>query len=89
MLELSRFFGIAIRMYVEPPGRHRVPHFHAYYQGCESVYSISPVRLKCGSLPLRQRRLVEAWAELHQVQLAEDWCRLQNGQPPLPIPPLQ
>jgi len=42
-----------------------------------------------GSLPRRQRRLVEAWAELHQAELRADWERLQEGQSPAPIEPLQ
>jgi hypothetical protein len=41
-----------------------------------------------GSLPRRQRRLVEAWAELHQDELLADWQRLQAGELPLPIDPL-
>jgi len=32
MPELSRFFGIVIRMFVEVGGPHHRPHFHAYYQ---------------------------------------------------------
>ena len=32
MPEVSRFFGIIIRMYVETGGAHHMPHFHAYYQ---------------------------------------------------------
>jgi hypothetical protein len=32
MPELSRFFGIIIRMYSEAGTSHHVPHFHAYYQ---------------------------------------------------------
>ena len=39
--------------------------------------------------PRRQRRLVEAWAELHQHELIDDWHRLQGGQVPLPIAPLE
>jgi hypothetical protein len=70
MPELSRFFGIIIRMYVEIGVPHHVPHFHAYYQDDAAVFSINPVELMAGSLPRRQRRLVEAWAELHQVDLA-------------------
>jgi hypothetical protein len=31
MPELSRFYGIIIRMFTEPSERHHVPHFHAYY----------------------------------------------------------
>jgi hypothetical protein len=44
--------------------------------------------LIAGSLPRRQLRLVEAWAELHEQELREDWQRLQSGQLPLPIDPL-
>jgi hypothetical protein len=39
--------------------------FHAYYQEHGAVFSISPVALMAGSIPQRQQRLVEAWAELH------------------------
>jgi hypothetical protein len=43
MLELSRFYGIIIRMYMEAGGQHGQPHFHAYYQDEQAVYSIEPV----------------------------------------------
>lgn len=42
-----------------------------------------------GELPLKQRRLVEAWAELHREELLEDWTRLQRGDPPFRIAPLR
>jgi hypothetical protein len=32
MPELSRFFGIIIRVFAEPSERHHAAHFHAYYQ---------------------------------------------------------
>ena len=89
MPELSRFFGIIIRMYVEAGGAHHTPHFHAYYQNQAVVVSLDPVELIAGALPRRQCRFVEAWAELHQQELLADWERLQNGQPPLPIAPLE
>ena len=88
MPELSRFFGIIIRMYAEFGAPHHVPHFHAYYQNDAAVFGIDPVELMAGSLPRRQSRLVEAWAELHQEQLVENWQRLQSGVHPQPIPPL-
>jgi hypothetical protein len=89
MPELSRFFGIIIRMYVEAGGPHHLPHFHAYCQDDVAVFGLEPVELIAGSLPRRPRRLVEAWAELHQEELLADWQRLQGGQAPLPIPPLE
>ncbi len=42
-----------------------------------------------GSLPQKQQRLVEAWAELHQGELMENWERLQSGQFPYKITPLK
>jgi Domain of unknown function (DUF4160) len=69
MPELSRFFGIIIRMYAELGEPHHVPRFHAYYQDDTAVFAIAPVQLIAGSLPRRQQRFVEAWAELHQDEL--------------------
>lgn len=88
MPEISRFFGIIIRMYFEIGAPHHHPHFHAYYQDEIAVFSIEPIEIVSGSLPKRQQRLVEAWAELHREELMVDWHRLQAGQSPLPIAPL-
>ena len=69
MPEISRFFGIVIRMFVEAGGAHHLPHFHAYYQERVGIYGIDPIELIAGSLPKRQERLVLAWAELHREEL--------------------
>lgn len=87
--ELSRFFGIIVRMFAEAASRHHAAHFHAYCQDEVGIFSIEPVELIAGSLPRKQRRLVEAWAELHQSELKFDWERLRNGQNPEPIEPLK
>jgi len=87
--ELSRFFGIIIRMFVEFNVPHHTPHFHAYYQDDVAIYGIDPVELIAGSLPRRQLRLVEAWAELHQAELLTAWQRLQAGRKAQPIEPLK
>lgn len=89
MPELSRFFGIIIRMYAEVGAPHHGAHFHAYYQDSVGIIQIDPVELIAGSLPARQRRFVEAWAELHQQELLLDTVRLQDGEKPLPIEPLK
>jgi hypothetical protein len=89
MPELSRFFGVIIRMYMEVGAPHHTPHFHAYYQDDVAVFGLDPVELIAGSLPRRQRRLVEAWAELHQAELLADWERLQAGDSPETIDPLE
>lgn len=76
-------------MYFEAGAPHRRPHFHAHYQDHVAAYGIDPVELMSGDLPTRQRRLAEAWAELHERELLADWQRLQAGESPLPIEPLR
>ena len=88
MPEIARFFGIIIRMYAESGTRHR-PHFHAYYQNDVAVYDIDTIELLGGSLPRRQCRLVEAWAELYQEELLANWDRLQAGLAPSKVNPLK
>lgn len=88
MPELSRFYGIIIRMYMEVGLQHNTPHFHAYYQNEVAVFSIEPIEIIAGSLPRKQLRLVEAWAELHIEELKNDWEKLQSGNLPDPIKPL-
>jgi hypothetical protein len=75
-------------MYMEAGEPHHTPHFHAYYQSDVAVFSLDPIELIAGSVPRRQRRLVEAWAELHQEELFNAWERLQAGQAALQIEPL-
>ncbi len=89
MPEISRFFGIVIRMFVEPGEPHHRPHFHAYYQGAAAVFAIDSVECIGGSLPRTQQRLVEAWAEIHIEELRRDWDLLQSGRPPVKIEPLR
>ena len=88
MRELSRFYGIVIRMFAELATPHHQPHFHAYYQDSVGIFSLEPIEVIAGEFRKRQRRLVEACAELHQAELLADWQLLQAGQRPLPIAPL-
>ena len=76
-------------MFAEATSPHYTAHFHAYCQNEIGIFSIDPVDLIAGSLPKRQRRLVEAWAELHQAELSVDWQLLQEGGKPAPIKPLK
>jgi len=76
-------------MYAEPGAPHHRPHFHAYYQNYAAVYSIDSIEMVDGELPHRLQRLVEAWAEIHQGELRENWERLQAGLPPYKIAPLR
>lgn len=84
MPEISRFFGIVIRMLAS---EHAPPHFHAVY----GEYAVSVTiddGVATGRFPARQMRLVDQWRELHQAELVANWERLRAGQPPHPILPM-
>ena len=68
MPEISRFYGIVIRMYGLD---HAPPHMHAVYAEHEALIGIDNIEVIRGSLPARARRLVFEWAELHQDELRE------------------
>jgi len=70
MPEISRFFGIIIRMYF---GDHNPPHFHAIYQEDTAEYDINTLLIIRGSLPSRAHAMVLEWASLHREELMEDW----------------
>jgi len=78
MPEVSRFFGIIIRMYFDD---HPPPHFHAIYSGSEAQVGIDPIVILRGDLPRRAVSMVLEWAALHQRELMENWRRLQKGNP--------
>ena len=89
MPELSRFFGIIIRMFMEAGVQHHRAHFNAFYQAHAAVFAVDTIECLSGSLPKAQQRLVEAWAEIHRAELQHDWTLLQSGQPPVKIDPLR
>ena len=87
--EISRFFGIVIRMYAEPASPHHRPHFHAYHHDQVGIVAIDGVELIGGALPPREMRLVLAWAEIRRQELIENWHALQAGRPPSKIESLR
>jgi hypothetical protein len=81
MPELSRFFGIVIRMFFND---HEPAHFHAVYGEHEALIGIETFELLRGRLPRRALALVF----LHRDELRRDWGLARSGRPPEPIPPL-
>ncbi len=85
---LSLFFGVIIRMYSEPNGKHNEPHIHAEYQGQEAVFDFDG-NIISGAFPNKQRKYVVAWIAIHEEDLRANWKLLQEGQQFFKIPPLQ
>ena len=86
MPEISRFFGIVIKMFFDD---HNPPHFHAEYAGSIALVGIRTLAVFSGRLPPRAMGLVIEWATLHQQELLADWERAQAQQDLRPIAPLE
>ncbi len=74
---ISQFYGILIYMYREIGGHHNEPHIHIKYNEYEMSITIKGKVLN-GRLPKRQRKLVDAWMELHKEELQAAWYALNN-----------
>ncbi len=88
MPTISMFYGILIRMYMGAK-EHNPPHIHVYYGEHNAIFSIVEGNVVDGELPQRQRRLVEAWIEIHRDELLADWQLAMSGDAPYPIDPLK
>jgi hypothetical protein len=78
MPEISRFYGIVIRMYA---GDHPPPHFHAEYGEAAAQIDIRTGSIIEGNLPRRALRLAQDWAEIHRHELLENFAGLQLDTP--------
>jgi uncharacterized protein DUF4160 len=85
MPEISRFYGIIIRMFWND---HPPAHFHAIYGSHEAIIEIETSEIIAGSLPLGADSLVKQWIELHRNELKEDWELARAKQPLRGIDPL-
>ena len=85
MPEISRFYGIVIKMYWAD---HAPPHFHAEYAGAHTTIAIATLAVISGSLPARALGLTIEWATLHQQELRELWGLAESAQPLHTIEPL-
>jgi len=86
MPELSRFYGIIIRMYY---GDHAPPHFHAVYSGDEIQVNVNTLDIIAGTMSGRAQALVLEWATLHRAELLQAWESASRNEPPSKIPPLE
>ena len=85
MPEISRFYGIIIRMYFID---HNPPHFHAEYQGYKAEYNIKTLDIISGKLPPRAHALVLEWASQYKNELLNNWKKASKPEPLNRINPL-
>ena len=85
MPEISRFFGIVIRMLYN---EHAAPYFHAEYGEHEISVDIEGVGMN-GGLPRKQLSMLLDWRDAHRAELLSNWERMRRGEPAEPIAPLE
>ena len=86
MPEVSRFYGVVIRMYFR---EHGPTHFAAEYGGDEVLVGIEDLAVLEGRLPPRALGFVIEWASLHQADLRAAWERARRHEAPGEIAPLE
>jgi hypothetical protein len=85
MPEISRFYGIAIKMFYND---HAPPHFHAEYGGNVMIVAIETLGVIAGRLPPRATGMVLEWASVHQDELLKNWALALQMEPLGRIDPL-
>jgi hypothetical protein len=89
MPTISFFYGIIVQMFYYDNQQHHTPHIHVLYQDYEAVFSIENSSIIDGTIPNKQRKLIEAWIEIHQEELLADWKLAISGQDIYKIDPLK
>lgn len=83
MPEVSRFYGIVIRMFFKPR-EHEPAHIHATYGEYVGVFDIKTCQMSDGDMPQKAQELVKTWISLYDSELQEMWDTQQIGS----LPPL-
>lgn len=82
--EISRFYGIMIKMFFKPK-EHEPSHIHALYGEYVGEFNIQTYEMLAGDLPPKAQALVREWLEMYSGQLQAMW----DSQVIEKLPPLQ
>ncbi len=83
MPEISRFYGIVIKMYFKPK-EHEPSHIHALYGEYMGEFNVRTMEMEKGDLPVKAQEIVREWLSLHQDELQKMWdTQMISKLPPL------
>ena len=83
MPEVSRFYGIVIKMFFKPK-EHEPSHIHALYGEHIGIFNIQTLQMTEGDLPQKAQALVKEWLQEHKDELQKMWdSQVIKGLPPL------
>ena len=74
---ISQFYGILIYLYKEIGGHHNKPHIHAKYNEYEISIDFEGTVLG-GIFPSKQKKILDAWIEIHRDELNAAWYSYNN-----------
>lgn len=72
MPEISRFYGIIIKMFFKPK-EHEPAHIHAIYNEFVGIFDIRTFEMIEGDLPITAQKLVKEWLSLNYEELIRMW----------------
>ena len=84
MPEITRFYGIVIKMFFKPK-EHEPAHIHAVYQEQVGLFDIHTFEMFEGDLPNRAQQMVTEWLTEHKDELIDMW----QTQRIVKLPPLK
>jgi hypothetical protein len=83
--ELSRFFGIIVRMYYDD---HNPPHVHVEHQGEKVLLDFHGNVLRGEWKSRTALKLAREWIDLHVGELEQNWAFVRAGRETKKIEPL-
>jgi len=84
MPEITRFYGIVIKMFFKPK-EHEPSHIHALYGEYMGEFNIQTKEMIQGDLPLKAEAMVKEWLGDHSEELQQMWDEQKIAQ----LPPLK
>lgn len=85
---ISSFYGIIIKMYFIDIEQHKIPHIHIEYNEYRAIFDFNGKIIE-GKLPLKQKRITQAWIEIHKQDLERLWKIAVTGEGSFKIEPLK
>ena len=82
MPEISRFYGIVIKIFLTR--EHNPPHFHALYGEYSGLIDIQTLDMIEGDLPAKAQEIIKEWATVHRTDIMKMWdTKVSKKLPPL------
>ena len=72
MPEISRFYGIIIKMFFKPK-EHEPSHIHALYGEYVGIFDLRTMEMTEGDLPTKAQGLIKEWISRNQQSLLQMW----------------